>query len=188
MAALKNPNQRVGVFIDVQNLYYSAKNLYGAKVNFAKVLATAVSGRQMVRAIAYVIKADIPEEQSFFDALEKAGFEVKMKDIQVFPGGVKKGDWDVGVAVDMIKLADRLDTIILVSGDGDYQPAVSYLQENKGCRVEVISFGKSTSAKLIGAVDEFTDLDKDYKKYLLTSIRHYPPKEAPRITKPEESA
>lgn len=164
---IKNPNQRVGVFIDVQNLYYSAKNLYGAKVNFAKVLSTAVSTRQLIRAIAYVIKADIPEEHTFFEALEKSGFEVKSKDIQIFPGGVKKGDWDVGIAVDMIKLADRLDTIVLVSGDGDYQAVVTYLQENKGCRVEVVSFGKSTSAKLIGVVDEFTDLDQDYKKHLM---------------------
>lgn len=167
MTALKNPNQRVGVFVDVQNLYYSAKNLYGSKVNFGKILETAVAGRQLIRAIAYVIKADIPEEQNFFDALEKSGFEVKMKDIQVFPGGAKKGDWDVGIAVDMIKLADRLDAVILVSGDGDYQPVVTYLQENKGCLVQVFSFGKSTSARLISAVDEFVDLDQNNKRYLI---------------------
>src|SRR3972149_2438384 len=138
----KNTFQRVGVFIDIQNLYYSAKNLYSAKVNFGKILETAVAGRQLIRAFAYVIRADIPEEQPFFDALTKSGFEVKMKDIQIFPGGVKKGDWDVGVAVDAIKLADRLDAIVLVAGDGDYTPLVTYLQENKGCLVEVVAFGR----------------------------------------------
>lgn len=177
MATAKNLNQRVGVFVDVQNLYYSAKNLYGSKVNFGKILETAVSGRQLIRAIAYVIKADIPEEQSFFDALAKSGFEVKMKDIQVFPGGVKKGDWDVGIAVDMIKLADRLDAVVLVSGDGDYAPVVTYLQENKGCLVEGFSFGKSTSSKLIGVLDEFNDLDQDNKKYLLGPARSFFKKE-----------
>lgn len=163
---VKNQNQRVGVFVDVQNMYYSARNIYNARVNFSKILETAVSGRQLIRAIAYVVKAESPEEQTFFDALEKSGFEVKMKDIQIFPGGVKKGDWDVGVAVDAIKLADRLDAIVLVAGDGDYTPLVTYLQENKGCLVEVVAFGRSTSARLIAQADQFTDMDKETSKYL----------------------
>ena len=161
----RNPNQRVGVFVDVQNMYYSAKNLYGRRVNFSQILNTAVEGRQLIRAIAYVIKASMPEEQSFFDALEKAGFEVKSKEVQIFPGGVKKGDWDVGIALDMIRLAPRLDALILVSGDGDYVPLVEYLK-NQGHRVEVIAFGKSTSAKLIAEVDDFTDMDEDHGKFV----------------------
>ena len=88
-----NKEQRVGVFVDVQNMYYSAKNLYKAKVNFAQVLRNAVAGRKLVGAIAYVIKADIKEEKNFHDALEKIGYEVKSKDLQIFPGGAKKGDW-----------------------------------------------------------------------------------------------
>ncbi len=163
---IKNQYQRVGVFVDVQNMYYSARNIYNSRVNFGKILESAVSERQLIRAIAYVVKAESPEEQTFFDALEKSGFEVKMKDIQIFPGGVKKGDWDVGVAVDAIKLADRLDAIVLVAGDGDYTPLVTYLQENKGCLVEVIAFGRSTSARLIAEADEFIDIDKDTHKYL----------------------
>ena len=162
---IRNPNQRVGVFVDVQNMYYSAKNLYGRRVNFSQILSTAASSRQLIRAIAYVIKASMPEEQSFFDALEKAGFEVKSKEVQIFPGGVKKGDWDVGIALDMIRLAPRLDALVLVSGDGDYVPLVEYLR-NQGHRVEVIAFGKSTSAKLISEVDEFTDMDENHEKYV----------------------
>lgn len=161
-----NKNQRVGVFVDVQNMYYSARNIYNSRVNFSKILETAVAGRQLIRAIAYVVKAESPEEQTFFDALEKSGFEVKMKDIQIFPGGVKKGDWDVGVAVDAIKLADRIDAVVLVAGDGDYTPLVTYLQENKGCLVEVVAFGRSTSARLIAQADQFTDMDKETHKYL----------------------
>lgn len=162
---LRNPNQRIGVFVDVQNMYYSARNLYGKRVNFSQILNTAIDGRQLIRAIAYAIKASMPEEQKFFDALEKAGFEVKSKDVQIFPGGVKKGDWDVGIALDMIRLAPRLDALILVSGDGDYVPLVEYLK-NQGHRVEVVAFGKSTSAKLIAEVDEFIDMDKDSGKYV----------------------
>lgn len=167
---IKNTNQRVGVFIDIQNLYYSAKNLYNAKVNFGKILETGVAGRQLIRAFAYTIKADIPEEQPFFEALTKSGFEVKSKDIQIFPGGVKKGDWDVGIVVDMIRLGPKIDVIVLVSGDGDYVPAIEYLK-HQGHLVEVIAFGKSTSAKLISSADEFIDIDQDYQQYLIYGRR-----------------
>lgn len=165
---IKHKEQRVGVFVDVQNMYHSAKNLYRAKVNFKEVLKAAVAGRKLIRAIGYVIKSQAGEEQSFFEALGKQGFEVKMKDLQIFLGGAKKGDWDVGIAVDAIKLADKLDSIIMVTGDGDFVPLVSYLKENKGCQVEVIAFGETASAKLIEAADDFIDLSGDKKKYLLS--------------------
>jgi uncharacterized LabA/DUF88 family protein len=164
---IKHKEQRVGVFIDVANMYYSAKNLYGTKVNFGKILENAVAGRKLIRAIAYVVKASSDEEQKFFEALDKQGFEVKMKDLQVFWGGAKKGDWDVGISVDAIKLADRLDTIILVTGDGDFIPLVQYLKLNKGCRVEVMAFAESASSKLIAEADDFTDLSEDKRTYLL---------------------
>lgn len=182
----KNPNQRIGVFVDVQNMYYSAKNLYGQRVNFSRILEVATGGRQMIRALAYVIRASMPEEQTFFDALEKAGFEVKMKDVQIFAGGVRKGDWDVGIAIDMIRLAPRLDVLVLVSGDGDYISLVEYLQ-NQGYRVESVSFGKSTSGKLIEVVDEFVDMDEGHNQFLLPLKREqrkrsFQPKQDPSST------
>lgn len=162
----KHEEQRVGVFVDVQNLYYSARNIYNARVNFTALLKEAVGERKLIRAITYVIRAQMPEEQSFFDALGKAGYEVKAKDLQVFFGGVKKGDWDVGITMDMIKMMNKLDSIVLASGDGDYIPLVEYLK-NFGVRVEVIAFGKSASSKLIDAVDDFIDLDATPKKFLI---------------------
>ena len=159
--------QRVGVFVDVQNMYYSARNLYNAKVNFTSILKTAVSGRKLIRAIAYVIKADIKEEKNFFDALEKIGFEVKTKDLQTFVGGAKKGDWDIGIAMDTIELAPKLDTIIIVSADGDFLPLVFHLRHAIGCRIEVIAFGRSCSGKLKEEAEIFTDLDADKRKYLI---------------------
>lgn len=166
MKVVNTKSQRIGIFVDIQNLYYSAKHLYGAKVNFGKILEVAVDDRQLIRAIAYVIKADVAEEQNFFDALAGQGFEVKAKDLQVYYGGAKKGDWDVGIAMDTIRLADKLDTIILVSGDGDYQPLLSYLK-SRGCRTEVIAFCRSASSKLIAESDSFIDLCEDEKKYLI---------------------
>jgi len=163
-----NKAQRVGVFVDVQNMYYSAKSMYKAKVNFAQILKRAVSGRSLIRAITYVIKTDIvKEEKNFFDALEQIGFEVRAKDLQVFYGGNKKGDWDIGIAMDMIELAPRLDAAILVSGDGDFVPLVQHLKYALGVRVEVIAFGKSSSSKLIEAADSFTDLDENPREYLM---------------------
>lgn len=165
---MKHRDQRVGVFVDVANMYHSAKNLYGTKVNFKKVLEAAIANRQLIRAIAYVIRSESEEEKPFFDALDKQGFEVKVKDLQIFAGGAKKADWDVGIAVDAIKMADRLDSVVLVSGDGDYRPLVTYLQESKGCQVELIAFGKTTSAKLLEVIDDFIDLGQDPKRFLLT--------------------
>ncbi len=156
--------QRVGVFVDVQNMYYSAKHLYNAKVNFKKLLDTAVSGRQLIRAIAYGIKADIKEEGNFFEALEKIGFEIKTKDLQVFVDGSKKGDWDVGIAMDCMRLAPKLDVVVLVSGDGDFRDLVEHLKSS-GCRVEIMAFKKTASSRLLSVADSFTDLGS--RKYLI---------------------
>jgi uncharacterized LabA/DUF88 family protein len=156
----------VGVFIDTQNLYHCARNLYQARVNFGAVLKDAVSGRKLVRAVAYVITTEAGDEKNFFEALSKIGIETKTKDLQIFAGGAKKADWDVGLAVDAIKMSPRLDSVVIVSGDGDFVPLVEYLQ-TIGVQVEVASFGKSTSGKLREAVDDFLDLSEDPKKYLM---------------------
>ncbi|HLG23650.1 MAG TPA: NYN domain-containing protein [Candidatus Nanoarchaeia archaeon] len=161
-------DQRVGVFVDVQNMYYSAKHLYNAKANFAQILKEAVGKRLLIRAIAYVIKADVKEEQNFFDALEKIGYEVKAKDLQIFPGGAKKGDWDIGLAMDTIELAPKLDVIVIVSGDGDYVPLVNHLRHAFGCRVEAIAFGKSSAGSLRESTDSFFDLESDKKRFLIS--------------------
>lgn len=162
----KHKDQRVGVLVDVSNMYHSAKNLYKKKVNFKEVLKEAVAGRHLIRAIAYVIRTEGEEETPFFEALNQQGFEVNMKDLQIFAGGSKKADWDVGISVDAIKLAEKLDVIVLVTGDGDYLPLVEYLQNTKGCLVEVMAFRQTASSKLVEEADDFINLS-DNKKYLL---------------------
>lgn len=168
--SIKNKDQRVAIFIDVQNLYHSAKNLYQARVNFREILKTATAGRMLIRAMAYVVKTKTGEEKPFFDALVSIGIETRVKDLQEYYGGLKKADWDVGIAVDAIKASPGVDVIVLISGDGDYVPLVDYLQ-NHGNRVEVLAFGKSTSTKLREAADEFIDLGEDSGKYLLKKSR-----------------
>ncbi len=168
MTVIKHKEQRVGVFIDTQNLYHSARNLYKARVNFGAVLKEVVAGRKLVRAVAYVITTEAGDEKNFFEALTKLGIETKTKDLQVFHSGIKKADWDVGLAVDAMQMASRLDAVIIVSGDGDFVPLVEYLQNHTGTQVEIASFGKSTSLKLREAADDFIDLSESPRKYLMS--------------------
>ncbi|HXK32141.1 MAG: hypothetical protein A2Z68_00070 [Candidatus Nealsonbacteria bacterium RBG_13_38_11] len=163
---IKHSGQRVAVLIDVQNLYHSAKNLHGARVNFGAILKVAVSNRNLIRAFAYVVKTKTGEEKPFFEALIKLGIETRVRDLQEFFGGLKKADWDVGITVDAIRISQSCDAIVLCSGDGDFLQLVEYLK-NQGKRVEVVAFGKSSSSKLKESVDEFVDLEENLDKYLL---------------------
>lgn len=157
--------QRVGVFVDVQNMYYSAKNLYQDKVDFEKLLNAAVMNRQLVRASAYVIRAETQDEENFFSALRRIGYEVKIKDLKEFYGGEKKGDWDLGMTVDMIQQAKKLDTVVLVTGDGDFSVLVDHLK-SMGCRVEVMSFGRSSAKEIRESATKFIDMDDKPEKFL----------------------
>lgn len=182
---IANPEHRVGIFLDVQNLYHSAKNLYGSRVNYRELIQGLASGRKIIRTLAYVVKSDpTTGEDAFFDALEKEGIELRNKDLQIYPGGMKKADWDVGLAVDAIKLASSLDVIILVTGDGDFVPLVSYLREGLGKIVEVAAFGRATSSKLRDAVDDFVDIE-DMPKVIFRSAKSRRPWGRPQPFKRE---
>ncbi len=192
-------NQRVGIFVDVQNLYHSAKNLYRGRVNYAELIKNLVGERQLIRAMAYVVKSegvepqrapvrgprraeadragiaagygaaaregsadsgDLSSEAAFFEALEKAGLELRMKDLQIYAGGMKKADWDVGMAVDAIRMSSFLDVIILVTGDGDFIPLVDYLKWGAGRLVEVAAFKRSASSKIQDVADRFIAIEE----------------------------
>ncbi|HPS28278.1 MAG TPA: NYN domain-containing protein [Candidatus Paceibacterota bacterium] len=170
---ISNKYQRVLVLIDAQNLYHSAKNLYKARINFANLLKEIVKDRQLVRAIAYVVKSDEPGESLFFDALTNAGIEMRMKDLQVYPDGTKKADWDVGLAVDAIRYSNLMDVIVLATGDGDFIPLIEYLRQ-QGRNIVVANFGRTTSSKFKELADEFIDLDKTPGKFLMFSNKMRP--------------
>ncbi len=179
MSIIRHKEQRVAVFIDTQNLYHSAKNIYHSKVNFDAVLNAALGGRKLVRALAYVVTTESGEEQAFFEALEKIGIETKTKDLQIFFGGAKKADWDVGMAIDAVKYAKKVDAVVLATGDGDFVPLVEHIRA-EGCQVEIIAFGRSSSARLRESADDFIDMDEDSHTYLIgrksglrKQIQHY---------------
>jgi uncharacterized LabA/DUF88 family protein len=159
MAVVKHKEQRVGIFIDTQNMYHSARDLFGARVNFGKLVEEVLGDRRLVRAVAYVIRTATGEEKAFFEALTHAGIETREKDLQIFFGGGKKADWDVGLAVDAIRIAPILDVVIIVSGDGDFIPLVEYLRY-QGRQVEVAAFRATASSKLVETADSFTDLSE----------------------------
>ncbi len=164
------PQQRVGVFVDIQNMYYSARALYNKKVDFKKVLEDGVANRQLVRAIAYGITTEEAHEEEFHQALSEQGFEVKTKPLQTFVGGQKKGDWDVGIAIDILRLEPKIDVAVLICGDGDFIPLVEFAKR-KGLRMEVMSFRESTSTSLVDVADSFKDLSQDTSRYLIGSGR-----------------
>jgi uncharacterized LabA/DUF88 family protein len=186
MSIIKHSDQRVAVFIDTQNLYHSAKNLYNTKVNFGAVMQESLGKRKLIRAIAYVITTEAGDETQFFEALTKLGIETKTKDLQVFYGGSKKADWDVGLAVDAIRIAPKVDTIILATGDGDFVPLVTFLKEHFGVQVEVISFGRSSSTKLREACEDFIDMCEEPEKYLIGHRKMRISRNKKRVVSPAE--
>lgn len=166
----KRPDQRVAIFIDTQNMYHSAKHIFSARVNFPAVVAAAVGDRHVIRAIAYVAKSKTGEEQAFFEALTQNGIELKMKDVQEFASGQKKADWDVGMAIDAVAIAPKVDVVILVTGDGDFVPLIEHLQ-SRGVLCEAVAFDASTNARLKEIASSFLDLASDPDLFLIRPRR-----------------
>ena len=165
--------EKVAVFVDGANLYHSIKSYYKGVLDYGVLLAAAVEGRKLLRATFYIVEKQETDEtsgasgaRSFVYNLNKFGYKVRSKPLLVHetlsPDGEKtvshKGDWDIGIIIDMMRLADHADTYVLVSGDGDYVEAIEYLQSEKGLRVEVISAGQCTSQALLDVCDTHTDL------------------------------
>jgi len=181
----KHPDQRVGIFIDTQNMYHSARHLFKRRVNFQNIFTDAIADRKIIRAIAYVIRTKTEEEQPFFEALTKIGIELQEKELIEFFSGAKKADWDVGLAIDVVRMVDMLDVIVLVTGDGDFCPLVEYVQ-SRGRIVELISFKETTNAKLLETVDASIDLSANKQRYMIGFSRSATnPKQKQRTTRRE---
>ncbi|MFA5945773.1 MAG: NYN domain-containing protein [Patescibacteria group bacterium] len=166
-------NRRVGVFIDVQNMYYSARNIYGSKVNFGNIVKVAAGDQKLIRAVAYTISTKTGDELPFFEALHKSGIEVNTKELLEYDSGHKKGDWDVGITVDIIRMLDTVDVVVIVSGDGDYIPLGEYIK-NRGRIFHVVSFRESTSSKLVEAADIYTNLSDNLGEFLIRDPKYRP--------------
>ncbi|MBM3234735.1 NYN domain-containing protein [Candidatus Poribacteria bacterium] len=151
---------RVGVFVDVQNMFYAAKDRYNARLDYIKLLDMIVGDRMVVAATAYVVQMPEVDQTAFISFLEHNGYYVKSKELRMRLDGSAKGDWDMGIAIDIISMLDDLDVVILASGDGDFCALVEMVKE-KGCRVEVVAFPHNTSVDLQQAADEFFPIGGD---------------------------
>ncbi len=175
----RHPDQRVGIFIDTQNMYYSARHLFGRRVNFGNIVEEAVGGRRLIRAMAYVVKTKNADETPFFEALQKLGIDLREKELMEYLSGQKKADWDVGLAIDAVRMLDMLDVIVLVTGDGDFVPLIEYAK-SRGRMVEVMAFRETTSSKLVEAADAFTNFSDNKRKFLIGPTRKANSTGAPR--------
>lgn len=152
---------RVAVFVDVPNIMYAAER-ERVVLDYGKVLDFIIGNREMVRASAYAPISDDPEEkletQKFVQPFVDLGYRIVTKPLKRYANGSIKANFDVELAIDVLTMSDRLDIVVLMSGDGDFRRLVE-LVESKGVRVEVIAFGPSTAAELRAVADEYTDLN-----------------------------
>ncbi|HXV75196.1 MAG TPA: NYN domain-containing protein [Candidatus Polarisedimenticolaceae bacterium] len=159
----KGEPDRVGVFIDVQNMYYGARQLKG-KLDFDALRQAAVRDRRLIQAVAYVVESNEIDQSGFIKLLEQRAIEVRRKTLQVRADGSMKGDWDMELALDILDAAPDLDVVVLVSGDGDFTSLVKHVK-TMGPRVEVIGFPRTTAKSLVGAADHFQPLDRKFMIY-----------------------
>ncbi len=153
-------SERVALFIDVQNMWYAARQQHGiaARLDFEKLMQAAVNDRRLIRAYAYVIQTPEVDQSGFVTMLEQFSYEVKRKDLRRRSDGSAKGDWDMEMAIDMIRMAEKVDVVILASGDGDFVSLIQLLKE-LGPRVEVFSFPHNTARDLMETADHYHPID-----------------------------
>ena len=149
---------RVAVFVDVQNVFYTVKQIHGCHFDYRAFWDDVTAGREVVRAIAYAIDRQDPKQIRFQQILESIGFEVKLKPFIQRRDGSAKGDWDVGITLDMIELATEIDVAVLASGDGDFDLVVRKLREAHDVDVDVYGVAKLTAASLMEASTRFVSI------------------------------
>jgi len=150
---------KVAIFVDVQNVYYTVKQSHGRHFHYQAFWERATAGREVVKAYAYAIDRNDPKQIQFQQILQSIGFEVKLKPFIQRRDGSAKGDWDVGITIDMLELAKEIDIAILVSGDGDFDLLVRKLREAEDVEVEVYGAIKLTAGSLIKAASRFIPIE-----------------------------
>lgn len=159
-AAMLLEREKIALFVDSQNLYYSARTGYAAKVNYEKLLRLIVQNRNLVKAYAYIVQPPDGDVKPFATSLERIGYIVKIKDVRTRANGSAKANWDMGIALDILGILDRVDTIVLASGDGDFVPLVDFIKA-KNKRVEIFAFAENTAYDLKEKADHFEPLGEN---------------------------
>ncbi len=153
-----NRKDRVAVFVDVQNIYYTVRQAHGCHFNYQAFWDEVTSGREVVAAFAYAIDRGDAKQAQFQNILRSIGFEVKLKPYIQRSDGSSKGDWDVGITIDMLELANRIDVAVLASGDGDFDLLATRLNEGYTVNVEVYGEKSLSAASLVRAATRFVPI------------------------------
>lgn len=150
---------RIAIFVDVQNIYYTTRDTYGRSFDYRRFWDRISTQGEIVSANAYAISRDDPRQQKFQDALRHIGFEVKLKPFIQRHDGSAKGDWDVGITIDVMAIAPEVDTVILLSGDGDFDMLLTKISKDYGVLTEVYGVPNLTAGSLINAANLFHRID-----------------------------
>jgi uncharacterized LabA/DUF88 family protein len=152
--------QKAAIFVDVQNIYYTTKQTFSRSFNYRHFWHSIAGEYEIVDAFAYAIDRGDAQQQKFQSALRHIGFEVKLKPFIQRADGSAKGDWDVGITIDILESAPHVDTIILLSGDGDFDRLLTKVRQDFQCKTIVFGVLNLTANSLINASSEFVDIDE----------------------------
>lgn len=153
--------KKIAIFVDVQNIYYTTRDSYGRQFNYRKLWQQLGSEGEIVSAIAYAIARNDDSQIKFQDALKHIGFEVKLKPYIQRKDGSAKGDWDVGIAIDVMEIANDVDTVVLLSGDGDFDLLLKKINSVYAVKTEVYGVPELTANSLINAASLYHPIEKD---------------------------
>jgi len=153
--------KKIAIFVDVQNIYYTTRQAYGRQFDYRKLWQRVSTQGEIVAASAYAIARDDDNQRKFQDALRHIGFEIKLKPYIQRSDGSAKGDWDVGITIDVLEAAKTADTIILLSGDGDFDLLLRKIKQDDAVSTEVYGVPALTANSLVNATDVFHPIDGD---------------------------
>jgi uncharacterized LabA/DUF88 family protein len=153
--------ERVSVFVDIQNIYYTVKQIYDCHFDYSRFMSEVTDGRQLIKAIAYAIDKGDEKQIKFQKIIENLGFEIKLKPFIKRSDGSRKGDWDVGITIDILDFAKQSDVIVLASGDGDFDLLASKIKEEYKIKIEVYGVQELTATSLIENATKFIPIRGD---------------------------
>ena len=153
--------EKVAVFVDVQNIYYTTKEFHNCHFDYNAFWDKATSNREVVKAIAYAIDRDDEKQKQFQNILRGIGFEVKLKPYIQRSDGSAKGDWDIGITLDIMEYAKESNVVVLASGDGDFDLLIDKIRNDFGVSAEVYGVSKLTAGSLIKSASKFVPIEGD---------------------------
>ena len=153
--------KKIAIFVDIQNIYYTTRQAYGRQFNYRKLWQRISEAGEIVSANAYAIQRNDDKQLQFQNALKQIGFEIKLKPYIQRSDGSAKGDWDVGITIDVMEAAKSVDTVVLLSGDGDFDMLLDKIRKDYALSAEVYGVPALTANSLINAASVYHPIEGD---------------------------